>query len=156
MDDRNSKEGRIVRQKYADILDLSRPEPVKPRMTTQNRAKIFSPFAALRGYEEEIADQQREHGLVPKMALSEEDQNELSDQLLQMKKGMTVTVRYFKTDSACVSLGSYETLTGTLVRMDPVFREIEIEESVDGEKTALGKSLTVRISFDNLVECAML
>ena len=60
MDDyKNSKEGRIVAAKYADILHKSRPEPSfkHPRMSLSNRAKIFSPFAALRGYEEEIADE---------------------------------------------------------------------------------------------------
>ena len=60
--------GRRVRQKYADILRMSRPEPPAdhPRMSLQNRAKIFSPFAALRGYEEEIADQNRVHELIEK------------------------------------------------------------------------------------------
>ena len=50
-DFKNTKEGRAVAQKYSDILHLSRPEPpVKhPRMALSNRAKIFSPFAALRG-----------------------------------------------------------------------------------------------------------
>ena len=44
-DCKNSKEGRIVSQKYADILRLSRPEPLEkhPRMSLTNRAKIFSP-----------------------------------------------------------------------------------------------------------------
>lgn len=55
---KDTKEGRIVAAKYADILHLSRPEPSirHPRMSVSNRAKIFSPFAALRGYEEEIAE----------------------------------------------------------------------------------------------------
>ena len=35
MNCKNTPEGRIVRQKYADILPLSRPEPTKPRMTIQ-------------------------------------------------------------------------------------------------------------------------
>ena len=52
MDYKNTPEGRAVQYKYADLLPLSRPEPIKPRMTTANRAKIFSPFAALRGYED--------------------------------------------------------------------------------------------------------
>ena len=45
--------------KYADILHLARPKPshLHPRMQVENRAKIFSPFAALRGYEEEIAEE---------------------------------------------------------------------------------------------------
>lgn len=55
IDYKNTPEGKAVRQKYADLLPLSRPEPLKPRMTLENRAKIFSPFAALRGYEDEIS-----------------------------------------------------------------------------------------------------
>ena len=60
MDDyKNSKEGRIVSQKYADILQMERPEPsVKhPRMSLGSRAKIFSPFAALRGFDDELAEE---------------------------------------------------------------------------------------------------
>lgn len=58
-DFKNTKEGRNVAQKYADILHLSRPEPpVKyPRMALSNRAKIFSPFAALRGFDDEISSE---------------------------------------------------------------------------------------------------
>ena len=58
-DFKNTKEGRTVAQKYADILHLSRPEPpVKhPRMALSNRAKIFSPFAALRGFDDEISSE---------------------------------------------------------------------------------------------------
>ena len=49
-DFKNTKEGRNVAQKYADILHLSCPEPpVKhPRMALSNRAKIFSPFAMMK------------------------------------------------------------------------------------------------------------
>lgn len=59
-DFRNTKEGRNVAQKYADILHLCRPEPpVKyPRMALSNRAKIFSPFAALRGFDDEISSEE--------------------------------------------------------------------------------------------------
>ena len=57
MDYKNTPEGRAVQSKYADLLSLSRPAPIKSRMTIQNRAKIFSPFAALRGYEDEIASE---------------------------------------------------------------------------------------------------
>ena len=58
-DFKNSKEGRNVAQKYADILHLSRPEPPAkhPRMSITNRAKIFSPFAALRGFDDEISNE---------------------------------------------------------------------------------------------------
>lgn len=151
MNCKNTPEGRIVRQKYADILPLSRPEPIKPRMTTLNRAKIFSPFATLRGYDEEISDQDRVQGLIAKAELSEGDKGHLSDRLLQVKKGMTITVRYFHADAVYAPLGAYESLTGTVARIDPVYREIDIKT---GTTTALRKSPPVTISFDDLVQVA--
>lgn len=56
MDPKNSTE---TTRKYADILHAECPNSEEsrrkhPRMSLQNRAKIFSPFAALRGYDEEI------------------------------------------------------------------------------------------------------
>lgn len=95
-DFRNTKEGRNVAQKYADILHLSRPEPsVKhPRMALSNRAKIFSPFAALRGFDDEISSEGASKLLVKKVELSDEEKDALSDKLLQVKKGMKVVVRY--------------------------------------------------------------
>ena len=87
-DFKNTKEGRNVAQKYADILHLSRPEPpVKhPRMALSNRAKIFSPFAALRGFDDEISSEGASKLLVKKAELSDEEKNALSDKLLQVKK----------------------------------------------------------------------
>ena len=63
MDYKNTPEGRSVQSKYGKILHASRPEPPHnhPRMPMSNRAKIFSPFAALRGYEDEIASEGRDH-----------------------------------------------------------------------------------------------
>ena len=68
-DYKNTPEGKIVAQKYADILHGSRPEPSykHPRMALSNRAKIFSPFAALRGYEEEITEEGLEHRKLQKL-----------------------------------------------------------------------------------------
>lgn len=55
-DYKTTREGRIVSQKYGDILELERPEPSPkhPRMSMVNRAKQFSPFAAPRGYDDEL------------------------------------------------------------------------------------------------------
>ena len=91
-DFKNTKEGRLVAQKYADILHLSRPEPPAkhPRMSITNRAKIFSPFAALRGFDDEISSEGATKLLVKKVELSDEEKNNLSDKLLQVKKGMKV------------------------------------------------------------------
>lgn len=91
--------------KYADILHLARPKPshLHPRMQVENRAKIFSPFAALRGYEEEIAEEGWKKTRVSKKELSEEDIDRLSGLLRRIRSGMTVTVRYFQEDTVCLS-----------------------------------------------------
>ena len=54
--------------KYDDIINLKRPEHngdafsyKHPKMSRENRAKIFAPFAALKGYEEAIDDTGRIH-----------------------------------------------------------------------------------------------
>ena len=46
---------------YKDIIDLERPKHINdafsakhPSMKREDRAKIFAPFAALKGYEESI------------------------------------------------------------------------------------------------------
>lgn len=49
---------------YDDIIEMEYPlkssDRVKhPRMTIENRAKIFAPFAALKGHEEAIAAKRR-------------------------------------------------------------------------------------------------
>lgn len=59
-DYKNSPAGREAARKYADIIGLERPQSEEslrrhPRMSLANRAKIFSPFAAVRGYDEPIA-----------------------------------------------------------------------------------------------------
>ncbi len=148
MDDyKNTKEGRIVAAKYADILHLSRPEPSirHPRMSVSNRAKIFSPFAALRGYEEEIAEEKWLQTRVTKKLLSEEEAAELSDCLLQVKKGMAISIRYFKEDTehpAIPPLGIYETITGKVEMIDAIFRQITISDG----------STKVTVPFDELEE----
>ena len=95
MDYKNTPEGRAVQSKYADLLPFSRPTPIKPRMTIQNRSKIFSPFAALRGYEDEIASEGKDHLKVQRIKLSEEEKAKLSDALCRLRKGQLISVRYF-------------------------------------------------------------
>ena len=147
-DFKNTKEGRNVAQKYADILHLSRPEPpVKyPRMALSNRAKIFSPFAALRGFDDEISSEGASKLLVKKVELSDDEKNTLSDKLLQVKKGMKVVVRYFM--KTAESTGKYISLTGTVVMIDPVYRELKVMQDSDRKAMALRKSC--RLSFPSV------
>ena len=125
---KNSKIGQETAQKYGDIIEMERPQTEEslrkhPRMTLQNRAKIFSPFAALRGYDEQLAAEKQRTERVPKRILTEEEMSALSDRLMQVTKGMTITVRYFKEDTAhpeVPAVGNYITLTGKADRIDPV------------------------------------
>ena len=127
---KNSKIGQETAQKYGDIIEMERPQTEEslrkhPRMTLQNRAKIFSPFAALRGYDEQLAAEKQRTERVPKRILTEEE--------MQVTKGMTITVRYFKEDTAhpeIPAVGNYITLTGKADRIDPVFRTLQVGETV--------------------------
>lgn len=151
-DFRNTKEGRNVAQQYADILHLSRPEPpVKhPRMALSNRAKIFSPFSALRGFDDEISIEGASKLLVKKIELSDEEKDALSDKLLQVKKGMKVVVRYFM--KAAESTGKYISLTGTVVMIDPVYRELKVMQDSDRKAVGTEKELPVIIPFGDIIE----
>ena len=102
---KNSKIGLETAQKYGDILEMERPQTEEslrkhPRMTLQNRAKIFSPFSPLRGYDEQLAAEKQRTERVTKRILTEEEMSALSDRLMQVTKGMIITVRYFKEDTA--------------------------------------------------------
>ena len=142
MDYKNTPEGKITSQKYADLLPLSRPVPIKPRIAISNRAKIFSPFAALRGYEDEIASEGREHTKTQRFELSEEGKERIGAKLMQLHKGSFVTVRYF-TD------GYYEDISGKVESVDGVYKELRMST---GMKNDIGKELPTIIPFEDILE----
>lgn len=152
-DYKNSPEGRRVAEKYKDIINLQRPHSSRPRMDGVQRAKIFSPYDALNGFEEEIADVNREKREVKRIDLSDEAKAVLSDKLLQVQKGMTVSVRYFVAGKD-KNTGNYVLLTGVVNRIDPVFRTLEImQEDRHADDTGkIEKSLPTVIKFDNLTD----
>lgn len=47
---------RKTREKYADIIDLPRPESRRAKMSPEMRAAQFAPFAALTGYHESVEE----------------------------------------------------------------------------------------------------
>lgn len=143
---KTSKVGMETARKYADIIDMERPQGEEslrkhPRMTLQNRAKIFSPFAALRGYDEQLAEEKQRSEHVTKKILTEEEMSDLSDKLMQVTKGMTVTIQYFNEDTAypeTPAVGNYVTVTGKVDAIDPVFRTMQLNGAV--------------IAFENLLD----
>ena len=50
-----------VREKYADIIDLPRPESKRKKMSPEARAAQFAPFAALTGYHESVEETEEAH-----------------------------------------------------------------------------------------------
>ena len=121
MDYKNTPEVRTVQSKYGKILHASRPEPPHnhPRMPMSNRAKIFSPFAALRGYEDEIASEGRDHLKGNRIELSEEGKQALNQKISQLRKGQEITIKYFMD-------GYYEDIVGILDAVDTINKELRI------------------------------
>lgn len=111
--------------KYDDIINLPHPTSKKhPRMSRQNRAAQFSPFAALTGYHEAILETERI--TENKRELSEEAANELNHKisfLQQEKTGMKkIKVIYFKEDNAKDG--------GTYITKEDYFKRIKTNEGV--------------------------
>lgn len=135
MDYLNSKEARETARKYADILYATRPASEEsllkhPRMPLENRAKIFSPFAALRGYEQEIAREGRNMRRVVRPAPSEGEIEKLSVKLAWVQKGMEVCVMYFQEDTTDPSgrqMGWNCEISGRIEAVDPVAQTIRID-----------------------------
>ena len=86
-----------------------------------DRAKIFLPFDALKGFREALKE--KEKVIVPKIELSEEETDRLSRLLLKIEKRMMVKIVYFKD-------GEYLELTGLVSKNDFAYKKITIIETV--------------------------
>lgn len=101
---------------------------VRPKMSVENRAKQFMPFAALRGLPEALA--QKERIVAPKIELTEDMAAELDWNMRGLEVGMMVTVIYFCRDE-------YLKKTGMVSRIDRDARILQVVEC--------------RIGFDDLL-----
>lgn len=81
------------------------------------RAKIFLPFDALKGFQEALRE--KEKVLVPKRILSNEEKEKISNKLIQIKKGMIIKIIYFENDE-------YIELEGIVSSIDFVYKTIKI------------------------------
>ena len=144
MDYKNTPEGRSVQGKYGKILHAYRSEPPHnhPRMPMSNRAKIFSPFAALRGYEDEIASEGRDNLKGNRIELSEEGKEALNQKISQLRKGQEITIKYFMD-------GYYEDIVGILDAVDTINKELRI---YTGFINDTGKELPTIIAFEDILE----
>ena len=105
-----------------------------PRMLLSQRAKIFSPFAALKGFEDAIDEKVQVY--VEKRELNDEEQEALETALSRLhdltanlraakENRITATVTWFvpcadENHEAYGRGGSYERYTGTVWKVDPI------------------------------------
>ena len=112
--------------RYDDIIRLDRP--VSPRhapMPRQSRAAQFSPFAALTGYDDAIAETERL--TTPRIELDDSRRAILSDRLARLRRGDEAAITYFVYDEY-KSGGAYVTVSGPVKTVDPVTHTVTMQE----------------------------
>lgn len=123
----------MITHKYDDIIEVQYPfkdiEKIRT-MTIEERAKIFAPFAALKGHSEAIAAKQRI--VASKVELSEESAQQMDYSLMdidnQLKNGKHPIIKliYFKQDVRLKDKGEYIELSGVVAKLNKELRWIQI------------------------------
>ena len=132
-------------EKYNDIINLPHHQSkTRPHMPNSERAAQFSPFAALKGYEEEIEETARYTEEKPEF--DEAAVSALNEKLVQLKErmreGVLVSVTYFQADERKAG-GAVRSLTGNVKKIDEYARRLIMRDE------------TV-IAFENLIEIEFL
>ena len=104
-------------------------DPNRPKMSREKRAKQFAPFAALKGFEEEIRWQERVY--VDKRELSEESLEILDKKFKQIHKNDIITVVYY-------NKGEYLRATGMVAKIEETSRILQV--------------INTRIRFDDIYD----
>lgn len=101
----------------------------RPKMSREERAKQFMPFAALKGYPEAL--EKKEKIVVSKALLTDEYAEILDAKLKRISKNDIITVVYF-------SNGEYLKKTGMVSRIDVTSRVLKV--------------VNVKILFDDIYD----
>lgn len=116
---------------YEDIVNLPPHISKKhPQPTMLERAARFSPFAAITGYEEMVKEAARVTD--KRIELDEGSKELLNEKLLfvtELCDDAVVTITHFVPDKL-KSGGSYETVTGTIKRIDEYERTVILTEGI--------------------------
>ena len=116
--------------KYDDIINLPHPTSQKrPRMSVQDRAAQFSPFAALTGYDAAIRETARL--TEERIELNEYEQAVLDQRITLLQEHLKdlpeVTITYFQPDERKEG-GKYRSLTGAVKKIDPYERQLVLAD----------------------------
>lgn len=117
---------------YRDMIHLSRPISRHPKMSVENRAKLFTPFSALRGFDIEILTKEQDRLLVSRVMLGTDQQELIRRRLNDLRSGQRVTVTYFRLvkELEGISLGEYVTQTGKVRRVDVFYQVLVVDSGV--------------------------
>ena len=133
---------------YDDIINMPHHESkVHKKMSMDERAGQFAPFAALTGFEGEVAETAR---LVDSEILLDEEYKEILDEKIRIvesfiKDRPLVTITYFIPDKN-KNGGKYETITGNIRVIDKVKQVIILS---DKRKIDIDKILDIRSNILN-------
>lgn len=120
--------------KYDDIIGLSRPESRRPKMTMNDRAAQFAPFAALTKFGEEIRESNRKTS--EEIELGDGDIEQIDEVLRGIERrieenkadgagneGFAIAVAYFVRDRVKPG-GRVEEYIGNVKKIDRVGRKL--------------------------------
>lgn len=110
------------------------------KMKMSDRAKIFAPYDALKGFKEMLKEQ--ELPKEEKKSLSEEQMIELNNQIINLQHGMMVSVKYYNHLEY-----KYKILEGVFVKLDEVYKKIHIVKN----KINIDDILEIKILDMNLI-----
>lgn len=96
---------------------LDRPVPAGLGRPHPDRARQFSPFAALRGYYDLVHE--RERVIEPRRPLSEEEARALDATIANLQRGVMVRAVFYEKD-AC------RTIVGTVSQVDMIYHDLWI------------------------------
>ena len=90
---------------------------MRKKMTNQERAKIFAPFDALKGFKEALKEE--EIIRVSKVTLSEDQEEMINNILKKLEKGMMIEIVYYEAEE-----GHYLKLKGVFIKIDEINKTI--------------------------------
>lgn len=118
--------------KYDDIININHHEPSSkhPRMSIENRAAIFAPFAALTGYSSLVEEKAR---LTDDEIYLTDDEKSILDEKLQYINSIInnhplVLIEYFVKDNKKDG-GKYLTHTGNIKKIDIINKNVAFKDT---------------------------
>lgn len=118
-----------MESKYEAVIDLPRPiSENRPRLSAQQRAAQFAPFAALTGFDGVLAEVARQTD--GEIFLMEEEKLAIGWQLRQIRENLgqcpLVEVTVFRPDGRKAG-GSYHTIRGKVLKIDEYQQKMWLE-----------------------------